>query len=335
MYRHCIFCSANLGKNDAVEAFPVGRSVAFDAWKGRLWAVCPKCARWNLAPLEERWEAVEAAERLFRDARLRVQAENVGLAHLPDRTRLIRVGEALPGELAAWRYGGELRRRHTRYWWRTASLVALGDVGLIVALTMRDNRSRAILHRLPPADSPTGTELHIRGRHLPGARLLGGSRGEGPRLELVATATLLPRTGAIQSTSAPPITLEGAAVPAVLSRALVQVNRRGAHRKRLDQALELLAGAGSAAACIAELGGISRDAPATLRFRTRVGGLHVERDSPGRSPGPAAGVAALALEMALHEEAERRAMDEELTSLQLAWREAEEIAGIADALPDG
>jgi hypothetical protein len=38
----------------------------------------------------------------------------------------------------------------------------------------------------------------------------------------------------------------------------------------------------------------------------------------------------LALEMALHEESERRAMDGELADLERAWREAEEIAKIAD-----
>jgi hypothetical protein len=40
----------------------------------------------------------------------------------------------------------------------------------------------------------------------------------------------------------------------------------------------------------------------------------------------------LALEMALHEEQERRALAEDLVTLELAWREAEEIAGIADNL---
>jgi hypothetical protein len=38
----------------------------------------------------------------------------------------------------------------------------------------------------------------------------------------------------------------------------------------------------------------------------------------------------LGLEMALHEDAERRAMEGELALLEAAWREAEEIAGIAD-----
>ena len=40
----------------------------------------------------------------------------------------------------------------------------------------------------------------------------------------------------------------------------------------------------------------------------------------------------LALEMALHEEAERRAMEGELAELERAWRDAEEIAGISDSL---
>jgi hypothetical protein len=40
----------------------------------------------------------------------------------------------------------------------------------------------------------------------------------------------------------------------------------------------------------------------------------------------------LALEMASHEETERRAFEGELADLEDAWREAEEIAAIADGL---
>jgi hypothetical protein len=40
----------------------------------------------------------------------------------------------------------------------------------------------------------------------------------------------------------------------------------------------------------------------------------------------------LALEMALHEEAEHRALRGELRALEEAWRDAEEIAAIADGL---
>src|SRR5688500_17961367 len=121
MYRSCIFCSAPLGSNEAIERFPVGRSLAFDAARGRLWAACPACARWNLAPIEERWEAIEEAERLFRDTRLRVQRENIGLAKLRDGTRLVRIGAALPVERAVWRYGGAMAA-----WRRVARDAAAG-----------------------------------------------------------------------------------------------------------------------------------------------------------------------------------------------------------------
>jgi hypothetical protein len=45
----------------------------------------------------------------------------------------------------------------------------------------------------------------------------------------------------------------------------------------------------------------------------------------------------LALEMASHEETERRALEGELEQLEATWREAEEIAGISDEmfLPQG
>jgi hypothetical protein len=42
----------------------------------------------------------------------------------------------------------------------------------------------------------------------------------------------------------------------------------------------------------------------------------------------------LALEMAAHEDNERRAMEGELAELAEAWREAEEIAEIADSMFD-
>ena len=71
MYSTCIFCHAGLGTNEAIEHFPVGRRLAFDAARGRLWVVCRSCERWNLTPLEERWEAIEEGERLFSNTKLR------------------------------------------------------------------------------------------------------------------------------------------------------------------------------------------------------------------------------------------------------------------------
>ena len=111
MYASCTFCHRTLGRNESIEVFPIGNRLAFDGDKGRLWVVCPHCAQWNLSPLDERWEAIEGAERLFRDTKLRHSTTNIGLAKLADGTELIRIGTPLRPEMAAWRYGRNFVRR--------------------------------------------------------------------------------------------------------------------------------------------------------------------------------------------------------------------------------
>jgi hypothetical protein len=91
MYSTCIFCNHSLGANRRIEHFPVGGRLAFDGAKGRLWAVCTACHRWNLSPLEERWEAIEDCERLFRGTLVRVSTDNIGMARLAE-ARADRIG---------------------------------------------------------------------------------------------------------------------------------------------------------------------------------------------------------------------------------------------------
>jgi hypothetical protein len=94
-----------------VELFPVGRRLAFDPEKGRLWVICGSCARWNLSPIEERWEAIDDCERRFRATHLRFSTDNIGLAQLREGLDLVRIGKALRPEVAAWRYGDVIQRR--------------------------------------------------------------------------------------------------------------------------------------------------------------------------------------------------------------------------------
>lgn len=114
MYSTCPFCHAALGRNEVIEAFPVGRRLAFDAHRGRLWVVCRACRNWNLSPLESFWEAVEACERIFRATPIRVSTEHIGLAVLSEGLELVRVGKPLRPEFAAWRYGPRIRQRRLR-----------------------------------------------------------------------------------------------------------------------------------------------------------------------------------------------------------------------------
>src|SRR3954463_11004040 len=114
MYTTCLFCHSDLGSNEVVESFPVGRRLAFDAAQGRLWVVCRKCERWNLTPLEERWEAIEQCERLFSSTRLRVSTDNIGMSRVREGLELVRIGQPQRPEMAAWRYGDQFGRRRRK-----------------------------------------------------------------------------------------------------------------------------------------------------------------------------------------------------------------------------
>jgi hypothetical protein len=328
MFRRCIFCSAELGSNNCLEEFPVGRSLAVEAWTGRLWAICPDCGRWNLAPIEERWEAVESAERLFRDCASRVQSEQIGLAALADGTRLVRVGRPLPGELAAWRYGEELVRRRRRALLRTTARFVFADVGLLMFLAERAERRQAVVQRCPSGDA-WGHELWVRTRHLHGARVLGGADGQVMRMDVPASDAVSPSTPWWVDGRGPPVTLNGAAARGTLARVLVHVNVSGAPRPRTREAVAALERAGAADEYLARL--VSRGA---LGFVRRFGRLRLVRQDGAAPSAPLAKVETLALEMALHDRAERQALGGDLQALEDAWREADEIARIADALPD-
>lgn len=382
MHRHCLSCSADLASNDAVEALPIGRRLAFDAWKGRLWVICPRCRRWNLTPIEERWEPVEQLEKLFRDSRTRVQSENIGIARLRDGTTLIRIGQALPGELAAWRYGEELARRRWKGLLATGSAVAVvaamglaGPAGLAAVglpagaanlavqgymWTRMVRVRRHVIHRVEREASPTGEELVLRRLHMDGAVISHADDGS-PRLWLPAALKRDARTTfnrlfgpqrlhARDLMKTAPLVLEGNRVVRVMGRTLVAANEMGASRRQVAKALTLLEQAGGADAFVREIA--RADLALAVRPRSTFGHANTGYASPmwqGRElqglPEPLrrhlsgqgrmlTRIEGLALEMALHEEKERRALEGELAQLLEEWREAEMLAGIADALPE-
>jgi hypothetical protein len=106
----------------------VGRRLAYAPAKGRLWVVCSRCERWNLSPLETRWEAIEEAERSYRATRLRVSTDNVGLAQLREGLELVRIGAPPRLERAGWRYGDQFgRRRRRMYMLGAAAMLVPAD----------------------------------------------------------------------------------------------------------------------------------------------------------------------------------------------------------------
>lgn len=314
MFHNCVYCSAQLGTNESIEEFPVGRRLAFDEAKGRLWVVCRVCERWNLSPLDARWEAIEACERAFRETRTRVSTENIGLARLADGLDLVRIGRPLRPEFAAWRYGDQFGRRQRRAIVNTAIGATLvtgavfgvtGLIGLSAGMlplhlwnlgNVVYQKARAPLRVVGPAGRP----LEIDPMQI-GAHKLRPEGDEGWRLEVTHKAGMAVLTGE-------------EAVHA-LGLILPKVNVYGASRSLVQRAVRELEEAGSPERYIA-----------AAEFRARSQGWGFT--TLARLPHPIR----LALEMAAHEEAERAALEGELRLLETAWREAEEIAAIADDL---
>jgi len=131
MYTRCFICRRSLGENSVVPHLTIGRRLAFDVERGRLWVVCVHCGQWCLTPMEDRWEAIGECEALFTEASARVAAGTVGLARAPG-VELIRIGSAMRDEIANWRYGPRLARRRRRIKIASGAL-AVGGGGLTAA----------------------------------------------------------------------------------------------------------------------------------------------------------------------------------------------------------
>lgn len=314
MFRSCIFCHQPLPTNEALELFPVGRRVAYDAQRGRLWAICPSCGRWTLAPIEERWEALEEIEKRVTDrSHMLAKTDNIALLQTAD-LEVIRVGRANLREESWWRYGRELLRRRAdsiRVSRRGAlinSMLIFFTLGIPVMprakLTSRWVK-RARDHRFGRyawrGDAPCvrcGAVLRKMVFHQRGDLLIAPTEGDDLTLVIVCD-----RCGARADSGH---VIDGAAAVHVLRRVLAFGNHIGGTEQDVTRATTLIE---------------SLDSPAVLtravaNERLAIGTLH-----PLRS---------LALEIAVNEDAERKLLEMELRELEERWKEEEEIARIVD-----
>jgi hypothetical protein len=343
-----MFCHASLGKNEAIQHFPVGRRLAFDADKGRLWAVCRACERWNLTPLEERWEAIEECERSFRDTRLRVSTDNVGLARLREGTTLVRIGQPQRPELAAWRYGDQFGRRRQRYVMMSAAGIAavggltiaaplgLGIVGggivggaallpVHVINLVRVSRSVGRVSvsnqwyslnqyklnqvALRPNDE-SGFELYVPFMQPLRTRIVNSFARSGQ--------------GTLQDDSLS-VTLTGDQALSAARTLLPRMNARGGTDRSVREAVEVLEASPKTNELFAQMAGSPRHRIPQWNDPARM----QQWESTHKLPRLPLSLR-LALEMSLHEDDERRALEGELAALENRWKEAEEIAGISD-----
>jgi hypothetical protein len=331
MYSTCLFCHSDLGRNEVIEYFPVGRRLAFDAAKGRLWVVCRKCERWNLTPIEERWEAIEEAERLFSSTRVRVSTDNIGMARVREGLELVRVGSALRPEFAAWRYGDQFGKRRTRHLLVTAAaslaiggiviagpatgVIAGGGWGLWQGLNGLYNYYQKKRPRLRLALPGEDRVVTLRKRHLEHTALT-KHEADGWKLHLSYDPGRAVSRG---TRSYQMLEITGDQALRVAGQVLPKINEKGAKATQVQDAVRLIEYSGSPDKVFRH----------QARELKRSGLIRTDRLA-AISKFPIE--ARLALEMAAHEEQERRALEGELALLEAAWRQAEEVAQIADDL---
>lgn len=327
MYRTCLFCVRDLGTNEILELLPVGRRLAFDMERGRLWVVCRGCERWNLVPFDSRLEVIEVCERIFRGTHLRYSTDNIGIARLEEGLELVRIGRPGRPEFAAWRYGDQFGSRRKRaiavgvtctaicvgsstagilagasLGWQVAAFLSLG--GSMVNLSHSGFKIWKMLHgpvvaRLPEHDGGGGA---VRSSDLMSADI--ARDGEGWMLGVIAR-----RPGKRSSTR---LRLTREQAVEALGFLLPAVNASGGWRRDVRHAT----------AMVEEL------TPATIMKGAMLGLPRYGARRIGAIPLRTR----LALEMSLHETSERRAMEGELALLERQWIEAARIAMIADDL---
>ena len=314
-----MFCKRPLGSNEVVETFPVGRRLAFDPATGRLWVVCRKCRRWNLTPLEERWEAVEACERLFRATPLRASTDQIGLARHREGLELVRIGKPPRDEFAAWRYGDLFRRRMRQY----AVVAPLGTtVGLLIQTSVPAIASISLvavwmawMYRGTTAKTSIGGREASEGPMDPGA-VVKFSHMDVQTIRMFPSDEM-PGFTVKMSKREREASFAGDDARRVASVVLPKLNESGGRRRAVQAAVAEIEARGHPERYLAHA--VPDNAS---RNKRDVSGYVRNMPKPTR----------LALEMALHEEQERRALEGELWVLEQAWREAEEIAAIADRL---
>ena len=337
MYSHCLFCGTSFGSNQELEHLPVGRRVAFDQAKGRLWVVCRRCARWNLTPFDDRWETIETCEKQDRGTQVRVSTDNVGLARMPEGLELVRIGKPLRPEFAAWRYGQQFMRRHSRSLLRRTArtigapgIMALGPAlalatGPIAPLLLSAGALGAIYHlmRRPDLAVHTGRSapLEFSASQIQNALLIRDDTDpEGWGLMIQRLKQLEPFDWLTFRRDADPdwLVLHGNEARTVATMMLPKVNPIGGNEATVTEAVRWLEAGGGARGAFKTFARSHLVRLPLDNTASRIVTLHDE--------------VRLALEMALHEDEERKALAGELSVLTWVWQHEEMLADLADGV---
>ena len=322
MYTRCLTCAGPFQPNEALEHFPHGKRIAFDPARGRLWAICRTCRRWSLAPIEDRWEALEELEKIVTDkARLLSQTDNIALLRA-GQLEIVRVGRANLTEEAWWRYGRELtgrKRKADRLGMAGAAAAGAIVLGGWATGGMTLLAAWFLMGHAPDSLKDAARWLRFGGAAWRGAQECAqcgytfrslnysdrGSLGIFPGKEPgdISLVHRCPNCGQYRDAG---LRLEGQEADRTLRRVLAYHHFAGATERRVVSATRLIEEAGS---------------PRDLQ---RI----VVKD--GRRLGDLQRTGAIALEIAANESSEQHLLELELADLEAHWRREEELAAIVD-----
>jgi hypothetical protein len=263
-----------------------------------------------------------------------VATDNIGLARLSEGLELVRIGKPYRPEFAAWRYGDQLGRRRRRRMLKAG--LGVGAVGLVLAggWTAGFTLAGAWLGLLRASrdalrGDPDKVVAHLAERGWPEMKL---KRRDLPHVLLLPPEGAEPWKLAIHVDGLRP-RLSGERALHTAGLLLPHMNQYGGSARRVQEAVRYLSELDHPADAFARVAASMRKPRRKAAFREHEWMAEDEAVSSQRYrivDQPAA--VRLALEMAAHEETERRAMEGELAFLARAWEEAERIAAIADSL---
>jgi hypothetical protein len=273
-----------------------------------------------------------------------VSTDNIGLARLTEGLELVRIGEPQRPEFAAWRYGDQFGRRQRRAVLLGTGIGLVGIAGfganlygaiygtsaLLAGVTVMQgiaswtqvalmaHRKRRAFGEIPSGD---GKIWVVRGRFLPFLRIIPSQIGDGWAIEVPC------ETGALRRR----VVLEGVDARRLLVRLASAMAPDGGSRKQVQAAVRRIEESGDSEQYLRWLSRNRKQSRPWRRFKDPVTG-----EARNRADGETLmwqGIeTCLAVEMAVNEENERIALEGELELLEDAWKEAEEIAAIADNL---
>ncbi len=312
MYTTCAFCSAALGGDGADSGLGVGRRFAFDAWNSRAWVVCQRCGRWNLTPYDTRIDVIDALERMAAAGRVALSSDEVTLIRA-GAADVVRIGKPRRPEMATWRYGERLKARRREHLKIYVPVAAVAVTTIVTFDVLVGGSMTAMMGNLPGIIDGISTTI-VGNQKV---------KVEAPVCERCGKVMILRSkhlahariTGTAHHDvalllSCPACKVEGALLQGPeAERALragmtyLNLKRKKAVKKKAVAAADYLERHGGPETYLAN----------TVRLERRLKQLGGEE--------------ALALEMAVDERAE-------LLELERQWREAEDLAAIADRLLD-